>query len=173
MFPATDRSVQATFRLLSKLDEAFTSLLIRHDSATGEPLPGFEDGRSISTTDKVRLKGIVDRTRLTVVRALSDESVVGDEGDVDDIVDTDTEGEQPPLEDTVRFEGFENNEDDEEVEESEERSIARVYEKTIGELGDVLGGTPIGIITDDWAINGTDQQRRGQGFVESGGEMEL
>jgi hypothetical protein len=172
MFPTTEHSTQATFRLLSKLDEAFASLVTGHDSATGEPLPGFETGRSISTTDKVRLKGIVDRARLTVVRVLSGESVVGDESDVGEAMDTDTEGGGPRRPDTVKFEGFEDNEDDED-EESEERNTASVYENTIGELGDVLGGPPIGIITEDWGVNGTDQQRRGQGFVESGGEVEL
>jgi len=149
LFPPTQHSTQATFDLLFKLDEAFASLLMGHDSATGEPLPGFENGRSVSTTDKVRLKGIVDRTRLTVVRVMSGESVVGDESDIGEAMDTDTESEVPRQQDTVKFEGFENNDDDDEDDNNEERSIARVYEKTIGELGDVLGGPPIGIITDD------------------------
>lgn len=53
-------------------------------------------------------------------------------------------------EDTVKFEGFENNDDDEDEDETwEEVQIGRVYESTIGELGDVLGGEPIGIITDE------------------------
>jgi len=104
---------------------------------------------------------------------MSGESVVGDESDVGEAMDTDTEGEETRRQDTVKFEGFEDNDDDEEDEESEERNIASVYEKTIGELGDVLGGPPIGIITDDWGVNGANQQRRGQGFVESGGEAEL
>ncbi|KAF2820672.1 hypothetical protein CC86DRAFT_411962 [Ophiobolus disseminans] len=172
LFPATQRSTQATFRLLSKLDEAFASLLTGRDSATGDALPGFEGGRSVSTTDKVRLKGVVDRARLTVVRVTSVDSVLGDESDDGDAMDTDTEGKGSRPRDTVKFEGFEDN-DEEDDEESEERNIAIVYEKTIAELGDVLGGPPIGIITDDWGVNGTDQQRSGQGFVESGGEIEL
>jgi hypothetical protein len=106
---------------------------------------------------------------------MSGESIVGDESDVGEPMDTDTEGEgHAPTsgrQETVMFEGFENNEDDEEDEEWEERNIASVYEKTIGALGDVLGGPPIGIITDDWGVNGTDQHRSGQGFVESGGEV--
>lgn len=179
MFPTSERSTSATFRLLSKSDEAFSSLLTGHDTTTGEPLPGFDAGRKLSTTDKVRLKGIVDRTRLTVVRVMSGESVVGDESDDGEAMETDTDGEGQSstrrARDTVGFEGFENNDDDEEEgeEESEEHNIATVYQKTIGELGDVLGGPPIGIITDDWGINGTDQQRTGHGFVESGGEFGL
>ena len=175
MFASSTRSTQATFRLLSKLDYAFSSLLTGHDAATGDRLPGFENGRTVSTTDKVRLKGIVDRTRLTVTRVVSKESVVGDEDDVGESMDTDTEGEKDagPRQGTVTFEGFENNEDDQEDENWEEHGVATIYEKTIGELGDVLGGPPIGIITDDWGINGTEQERSGGGFVESGGEMEF
>ncbi|KZM20240.1 uncharacterized protein EKO05_0003687 [Ascochyta rabiei] len=176
-FHSTTRSTQATFRLLSKLDFAFSSLLAGHNSSTGEALPGFEAGRSVATTDKVRLKGIVDRTRLNVVRVLSGESVVGDVEDEDEAMDADPDGDQkrqaPGDQGTVVFEGFEDNEDEEEDEEWEERNMGNIYEKTIGELGDVLGGPPIGIITDDWGVNGTDGERRGQGFIESGGEIEL
>ena len=180
LFPTSTRSVQATFSLLSKLDYAFSSLLTGQDTATGEPLPGFESGRRVSTTDKVRLKGVVDRARLTMVKVLSGESAVGDGDDVGDTSDTDAGDDSPSMrdrQDTVTFEGFENNDDDvddeEDGDEWEERNIASVYAKTIGELGDVLGGPPIGIITDDWGVNGADEQRRDQGFVESGGEMEL
>lgn len=176
LFPSSTSSTQATFNLLARLDYAFSSLLTGHDSATGEPLPGFEQGRIVSTTDKVRLKGIVDRTRLTVVRVMNGESVTGDDGDVGEPMDADTDGEGTRSttadKGTVSFEGFEND-DDVEDEDWEERNIGSVYEKTIGELGDVLGGPPIGIITEDWGVNGTDQRRQGQGFVESGGEVEL
>ncbi|XPS79864.1 hypothetical protein M3J09_011835 [Ascochyta lentis] len=176
-FHSTTRSTQATFRLLSKLDFAFSSLLAGHDSSTGEALPGFEAGRSVATTHKVRLKGIVDRTRLTVVRVMSGESVVEDDEDMDEAMATGPEDDQKRQtagdRGTVVFEGFEDNEDEEGDEEWEERNIGSIYEKTIGELGDVLGGPPIGIITDDWGVNGTEEGRRGQGFIESGGEVQL
>lgn len=155
-FHNTTRSTQATFQLLSKLDYAFASLLTGQDFVTGEKLPGFEAGRLVTTTDKVRLKGIVDRTRLTVVRVLSEESVAADDDDGDDgrgTISTDADDERRTdtrvNQDTVVFEGFENNDDEEEDEDWEERNIGSIYEKTIGELGDVLGGPPIGIITDD------------------------
>jgi hypothetical protein len=180
LFPASDRSARATFRLLSKLDEAFSSLLTGQNTATGEALPGFDHGRRVSTTDKVRLKGIVDRTRLAVARAVSGGSMADDESDNGEPMDTDTEGDTAQRQDTVKFEGFDDDDDeDEEIEgkeaddDYEERNIAGVYEKTIGELGDVLGGPPIGIITDDWGLDGTAQQRSGPGFEESGGVIEL
>lgn len=149
-------------------------MLTGHDNATGELLPGFENGRSVTTTDKVRLKGIVDRTRLTVVRVMSGESVAGDELDVGDAMDTDNDEQQasPNRDGTVTFEGFEDNTEDEEDDDWEERGIASVYEKTIGELGDVLGGPPIGIITDDWASNEADQRKSGGGFVEPADDIQ-
>jgi hypothetical protein len=165
LFPASAHSTRATFQLLSKLDEAFSSLLTGHDVATGEPLPGFDSGRIVSTTDKVRLKGIVDRTRLAVVRAMSGEGAADEGSDAGEPMDTDTEEDLPRDRDTVKFEGFDDEDDEEE--ESAEHSIGSVYERTIGELGDVLGGPPIGIITEDWGVNGADQQQEGQGFVES------
>ncbi|KAF1851390.1 uncharacterized protein K460DRAFT_253869, partial [Cucurbitaria berberidis CBS 394.84] len=175
LFGSSTRSAQATFSLLSKLDYAFSSLLTGNEATTGESLPGFEGGRSVSTTDKVRLKGIVDRTRLAVVRVMSGESEAGDEGDGGEPMDTDADEEVDAggRNGTVIFPGFENNIEDEEDEDWEERNVGRIYEKTIGELGDVLGGPPIGIITEDWDVEGTGQQRHGQGFVESGAEFEL
>lgn len=178
-FHNTARSTQATFRLLSKLDYAFSSLLTGRDSSTGEALPGFETGRSVATTDKVRLKGIVDRTRLTVVRVFGGESVIGEDEEIDgeEAMGTDTESSQKAANgadtDTIVFEGFENNDEEDKNEDWEERNIGSIYELTIGELGDVLGGPPIGIITDDWCVSGTDTERRGRGFIEPGGEVEL
>lgn len=70
----------------------------------------------------------------------------GEEGeDVD--MDAETGGETEDEKDMVQFEGFEDNEEDE----WEESHVATVFEKTLAELGDVLGGPPIGIITDDCA----------------------
>ncbi|KAF2475994.1 uncharacterized protein BDR25DRAFT_339892 [Lindgomyces ingoldianus] len=138
--PGFPPSPRITFRLLDKMDHAFSSLLQGKDSDTGDILPGFENGRKLSTTDKVRLKSLVERTRLTVVDVLGDDNADGEKED-------ESMGEGTDGEDTVKFEGFGNEDEDED--EWEEMEIAKVYERTIGELGDVLGGPPIGIITDD------------------------
>ncbi|KAF2259813.1 hypothetical protein CC78DRAFT_524298 [Lojkania enalia] len=143
---------RATFQLLDKLDHAFSSLLQGKNSDTCEFLPGFEGGRTVTTTDKVRLKSIVERTRLTVVEVLSrdnreDRDVSTEFQDERMEEDIEQEGRKG---DTVKFEGFnEDDDDDDDDDEREEMHIAKVYERTIGELGDVLGGPPIGIITDD------------------------
>jgi hypothetical protein len=176
MFPASDRSAQAILSLLGKLDDVFALLLTGRDADTGEYLSGFENGRQVSTTDKVRLKGIVDRTRLAVARSIN--NVADEESEGGEPMTTDTEGETPPEQATVRFEGFDDDDDDDDENDGEdeyprERSIASVYAKTIGELGDVLGGPPIGIITDDWDVTSIGQQRRGEGVVDSEDVMEL
>jgi hypothetical protein len=147
---------KATLRLLDKLDFAFFSLLRTVDPDTDLPLPGFEHGRTVSTTDKVRIKGVVERTRLVVVKKLDGREGEGDgeKGDTDGDVDMDAETENEQDDEMITFEGFEGNEADE-VDgegagvEGEHRMVSKVYEKTLGELGEVLGGEPIGIITDD------------------------
>lgn len=176
LFQSTDRSSQATFGLLSKLDYAFGSLLMGRDNATGEQLPGFENGRSITTTDKVRLKGIVDRTRLIVVRVMSRQSVNGEEDDdtEDKVTTADEEQDQTYIrrDGTFKFDGFDDDSDDED-EESEEQSIGRIYETTISELGDVLGGPPIGIITEDWNSPTAVREPQRQMLEDVDDEMEM
>lgn len=159
LFPSSPRE---TFRIVEKLDAAFSGLLTGHDVHSGEPLPGFEDGRRISTTDKVRIKGIVERTRLVIAGAFKGTAGAEEDDTTDTEAGQTTEYESMTEDsgDYVRFEGFETNddeedsgEDNEEEEEGgqawEERHIGAVYQRTIGELGDVLGGPPIGIITDN------------------------
>lgn len=144
---------KATLHLLDKLDFAFSSLLATRDPDTDLPLPGFENGRTVSTTDKVRMKGIVERIRLVVVKALGPRDGNGTEGGEDSDGDVDMEDEAEDDAGMVTFEGFERNDteglDGEGDVDGEERRVAKVFEKTLGELGEVLGGEPIGIITDD------------------------
>jgi Subunit 11 of the general transcription factor TFIIH len=141
MLPEYAPAPRATFRLLGKLDAAFASLLAGVNVETGEALPGFEKGRVVSTTEKVRIKSLVDRTRIVVVRALREGGGSTDVGDdeTEEVDDTDT-GDDDDLE----LEG----DDDLDVD-REEMGIAKIYDRTVVELGDVLGGSPIGIITDD------------------------
>jgi hypothetical protein len=92
---------------------------------TGEPLPGFERGRGVSITERVRIKSIVDQTRVCVVEVMGNSEM--DEDEDEDKLDIE-------------------NEVDMEFDAAHE--IGQVYDKTISELGDALVGSPIGIITD-------------------------
>jgi hypothetical protein len=144
--PSFEPSPKATFKLLEKLDIVFASLLQGRHIETGEPLPGFEGGRAISGTEKVRIKSLVDQTRLCVVNVMSHSN--GTEmGDDDN--DDDEEEEELETEDDLDEMDEDDFDDDNHIIDQREMAIARVYDRTVVELGDVLGGTPIGIITSE------------------------
>lgn len=148
--PAAPRPM---FRLLSKLDMVFASLLQGRNLESGEDLPGFSGfgGRGISGTEKVRIKSIVDRTRICVVDALNRGNV--EDGGAGNSMDAGTETEDDPDDFNVAATTDEDMDRDsapgvQEVQGDWDMLIARVYEKTVVELGDALGGAPIGIISD-------------------------
>ena len=124
-FPAVPRTM---FRLLDKLDSAFASLIQGKDIETGETLPGFLNRKGMSGTEKVRIKSLVERTRVTVVEVMSkgeydvdvEQGQTEDEEDDDDMIDYDS-GTDFDME------------------------VARVYDKTLVELGDTLEGAAIGL----------------------------
>lgn len=135
--PPTPKSL---FKLLGKLDHAFASLLQGRDVETGETLPGFEGRRGVSGTEKVRIRSLVERTRVSILEAFK-RGEFEDEDDLEDErmeVDTDTDGELI----------LENADDDDEDEESWDMQLARVYDRTVVELGDSLEEPNIGIITE-------------------------
>ena len=117
-----------TFQLLQKLDLAFYSLLQGSNSETGETLPGFESGRGkLSTTEKVRMRGLVERTRVAVVEVAGKpgSSVkAGSEMQTEDDFMTDNEDDR--VSGAVQVDGNHGR---------WEMEVARVYEKTIVELG--------------------------------------
>lgn len=119
-----------TVQFLHKLDLAFSSLLKGVSVETGEPLPGFEGGRGkLSTTEKVRMRGIVERTRVAVVECAGKEGSLVDVKNVSPF-ETDTEDDFNMTEDDDM-----ENVEDESSHRRWEMDIARVYEKTIVELG--------------------------------------
>ncbi|KAL8704568.1 MAG: hypothetical protein Q9201_002260 [Fulgogasparrea decipioides] len=131
--PSFPFSPRPTFKLLRKLDLAFASLLKGVNAETGEPLPGVENGRSrLSTTEKVRVRGIVERTRVAVVE------IAGKDGSLADVKNavqsqTDTEDDFNMTEDDDMY-----SLEDESSHRRWEMDIARVYERTIVELGMAL-----------------------------------
>ena len=136
------------FRVLGKLDHGFASLLQARDIDTGERLPGFEKRRGVSGTEKVRIRSVVERTRRCVMESLKS-------GELDEMHDTDTEADDDKM-DVETESGLDGElilEGDgpyqtEEEEESWEMQIARVYDRTMMELGESLAEPDIGIITE-------------------------
>lgn len=141
MIPAFPAAPRQLFRLLGKLDHAFASLLQERDIDTGEPLPGFSMRRGVSGTEKVRIKSLVERTRICVVDVMSkgefeedDESTFPDES-----AQSDLDGDLI-LEDSGEL----NLDVDEDDYENWDMRVAKVYDKTLVELGETMDGPEIG-----------------------------
>ncbi|KAL8899079.1 MAG: hypothetical protein Q9192_001761 [Flavoplaca navasiana] len=138
-----------SFQLLQKLDLMFASLLKGASAESGEPLPGSETGRSkLSTTEKVRMRGIVERTRVAIVEAAGKDESVADVSTVSTV----TQSRMTDTEDDFNMTTEDEDMDVVEDENSHRRwemDIARVYERTIMELGMALDLADPG--NDGWA----------------------
>lgn len=141
-------SPKRLFRLLGKLDRAFAGLLQGRDVETGEALPGFEGRRGVSGTEKVRIRSLIERTRVSVVEAFKRAEFEFDEAEDEegDRMDTTDDGEL-----VVEGEDFDEREDDED--DSWDMQLARVYDRTMVELGDSLEEPNIGVITESRQYN--------------------
>ena len=124
--------------MLHKLDIAFSSLLQGCNAETGEPLPGIEGSRGKpTTTDKVRIRGIVSKTRVAILEVASksngeEDTQDGTETDIGMGTDVTTDNDSVDLNHGLELDDRADWEMD----------IARVYERTIVELGltlDALG----------------------------------
>lgn len=139
MLPAFPASPRQMFRLLSKLDYAFASLLQGRDIDNGEPLPGFGFGRRVSGTEKVRIKSLVERSRVIVVEVMSR----GEFDEEDDDESNAAVAEEVEDGDLVLDDVDDYREDDT----SWDMQVAKVYDRTLVELGDSMEGPSIGIRT--------------------------
>jgi hypothetical protein len=125
-----------TFNLLRKLDHAFASLLLGQDIDSGYALPGFQGKRGgMTRTDMVRCKSLVEGMRVLVVDVMSKEG----SADNPDPVDTDT-NEQTGT-DTDMDAAYGDNESAWGDERSHDMDVARVFERTIVQLGESLGNS--------------------------------
>lgn len=151
------------FSLLRKLDYCFASLLCGRDIDSREPLPGFENGvRGVMTkTHMVRCKSIVEQTRVLVVEFMNEQRQAplldmdndtdqnDEEEDEDEETDTDMgtatetemEMETTDAEDSSGGRTARSGFIDPNWEEEDEdlyMDVARIYERTLVALGEVL-----------------------------------
>lgn len=142
MIPAFPASPRHLFRLIEKFDHAFASLLQGKDVETDESLPGFSfGGRKVSTTEKVRIKSLIERTRVSVTNLLAtgDFEAEGEESMMDD-EDDDMEGDL--IVDGGGANDFVTGGGDD-----WDMDVAKVYDKTLQQIGDSMDGPSIGIRT--------------------------
>lgn len=143
------------FLALRKLDFCFASLLSGEDIDTKETLPGFENGiRGVMTrTHMVRCKGIVEQTRTVIVGVMSkqtepeqqagrDSDDENDDDDDDLVTEMETDTEAEITDSAAEDRGFVDpnweDEDDEVY-----MDVARVYERTLVKLGEVMGDSTL------------------------------
>ncbi|KAF2140093.1 uncharacterized protein K452DRAFT_253883 [Aplosporella prunicola CBS 121167] len=120
---------KALFRILDKLDHAFASLLQGRDTETGEELPGFEGGRTVNATEKVRIYSMVQNARIQVVDVMAKYDPLAH------AEENETESEMTEVMDTDVDEEF--GLDD--MEGAWDMQVAKVYDRTVVELGDSIG----------------------------------
>lgn len=149
-------SPRASFALLRKLDHAFSSLIREKDVATGEILPGFSMATTpgLSKTDMVRIKGIVEGTRVVIADVENRGEIEEHQQEPESLAAAGTDSDDDDFEGPVgrqcapqtdfAMEDTDENEPDspQDQEEGEnDMDVARVYEKTITALGATLGST--------------------------------
>lgn len=143
MIPAFPAAPRPLFRLLGKLDHAFASLIQQRDIDTGDPLPGFSMRRGVSDTEKVRIKSLVERTRICVVDVMSRGEFEEDDSPFqEESAQSDIEG------DLILEEPADLDVDDDAEDDNWDMMVARVYDRTLVELGDTMEGPEIGIRTE-------------------------
>ena len=143
MIPAFPAAPRPLFRLLEKLDYAFASLLKGSDFDSGHPLPGFSMARGVSGTEKVRIKSLVERTRVCVVDVMSKGEFEEDDQDESMVEET---GESEMEGDLILEEPL--HVDDDVEDENWDMQVAKVYDRTLVELGETMDGPAIGIRTE-------------------------
>ncbi|KAK0642846.1 hypothetical protein DIS24_g8669 [Lasiodiplodia hormozganensis] len=122
------------FRSLDKLDHAFASLLQGRDVETGEELPGFDGGRKVNATEKVRINSMVNYARSAVV-----EVMLKYDPEMDD-AEEEEETAQESGADIEADEAGDYGVDD--MEGTWDMKTAKVYDRTLVELGDDLTNAP-------------------------------
>lgn len=127
------------FRLVGKLDHAFASLIQGRDIETGERLPGFDGRKAVSNTEKVRIRSLVERTRVSAIEAFKKGEF--DNEELDEVASNQNEDGDDDL--VMDGDVIEEDQDD-----SWDMQLARLYDHTVVELGDSLEQPDIGIITE-------------------------
>jgi Subunit 11 of the general transcription factor TFIIH len=115
-----------TSRIVDKLDRAFATLLSPH-RVTAASIASVESERFVSITDRVRIRSIIEGTRIVAVEAATKGNVSSEGQDAsEDLTDTDHE-------DAAYTEGMPHDGD------VVDMGISRLYERSLSLLGDSLG----------------------------------
>jgi ribosomal protein L12E/L44/L45/RPP1/RPP2 len=114
----------SVFYITGKVDQGFASLL----QASQKPASSAPSPYHVSMTEKVRIKSLIEETRVTAVNAAS---ASGQAASIHDLSDADTEDDED-----------EGDEDDDDVDRSDSMAVSlgvsKIYRRTLEILGDSL-----------------------------------
>lgn len=114
-----------TIRMVDKLDQAFAILLLRKSDLV-DSAAVTKDENLVSVTDRVRIRSVIGSTRIIAIEAARNRSASADVQDVSEIfADTDDDSSTP---------ADQHRQD----RESLNMSISKMYERSLGILGDSL-----------------------------------
>ncbi|RPA97534.1 hypothetical protein L873DRAFT_1809582 [Choiromyces venosus 120613-1] len=121
---------KSTLRLLDKLDRCFHSLITGSSTDSYAPLSPALSGHKMNMTERVRLKSVIERTRLHVV-GLAEGIMQAPDPPTEDVPDVGDRESKNAQVDAV-------DEDPEEEDEALEIELSRVYERSLAEIGETL-----------------------------------
>lgn len=123
--PAFPFSEGPTIRLLDKMDQAFAILLSRRRDPTSS-IATDGNGYVVSVTDRVRIRSVIESTRMVAIETSAKRNPPDDGEDVPGSLDTD-------------YEEIDSNDGNRHHRDSLNMSISRIYERSLSILGDGLG----------------------------------
>ncbi len=124
--PAFPFNEGPTTYLVDKMDQAFAILLSQRKDRM-VPSTIEESNRLVSVTDRVRIRSVIESTRIIAVEASTKDRAPADSKDASECF-TETDNEEPTLGDGNVQDGNSIN-----------MSISRMYERSLSILGDSLG----------------------------------
>ena len=124
--------LKPTLQLIDKLDRCFYSLATGSAVDTSTPLPSSLAAYRMNMTERVRVRSVIERTRLHVIKLAEGEGAapdpptesapdIGDRGDEEGIAG-----------------GASGDEDEEDENEALEIELSRVYDRSLTEIGESL-----------------------------------
>ena len=115
-----------TIRLVDKLDQAF-AILLTQDRSKMTSTAGNGNPYHVSITDRVRIRSVVDRTRIIAVDAAAKRSA---SANIQDGSESFTQTD---------YENFTRTEQSRQARDSLNMSISKMYQQSLSILGDSLG----------------------------------
>ncbi|KAK6381675.1 hypothetical protein LTS17_004734 [Exophiala oligosperma] len=123
----------SVFYITGKIDRGFTSLLLSSSAGSSDSATTYH----VSMTEKVRIKSLVEETRITAVNVASSSGLSTNIGDVSELETEEEEEEEEETDDTNTGQDTQANDM------SRSLAISKIYKRTMEILGDSLDSSTL------------------------------